>query len=349
MVLLIIVTIALLILNLFVTRILFNDRLIGKILIGTQVIFFITIQSFFWKYVNEEFFYYNSNEGFAAFLILIIIYIAIIYFLAKRTVVNRIFKKFIKNYIPESKISNKDLLAKFNYIYYHKRYEKRTIKSKIIYSNIYDCREKDGYEEYMAVFYILEKTNKKNKLYIEKVIFKKKIFEHLDVCPNCGNSVKVDNVYCDYCSTKLVDEDNIYDIQSIDLVESLSMKDVVNRANKNNLFLHMFVANIIHTALILFICYLLELLELKGFSFMLTYFILMTVPILMMFFSVESPLFDDDESHNIIMFLSFSAVLISIFDYGFETVITARYFITIIIAAKALTYLYFYFKCRRRK
>ena len=69
----------------------------------------------------------------------------------------------------------------------------------------------------------------------------------------------------------------------------------------------------------------------------------------MMFFSVESPLFDDDESHNIIMLLTFSAVLISIFDYGFETVITARYFITIIIAAKALTYLYFYFKCRRRK
>ena len=349
MLLFIILSFILILLNLFTIRILFSNRLIGKILFGLQVISFITMQVFFWRFIRDEFINYHSTEGLIAFIVVVISYLLIIYFLLKRTVINRILKKFIKNYIPTSDIKNKDLLSKFNYIYYHKRNNEGIRKSRIVYSNIYDVRKKDGYEEYLVVFYILEKVAKKKKLFIEKVIFKKKLFEHLDKCPNCGNNVKTNNIYCDYCSTKLVDEDNIIEVEAIDVVESMSMGQVISRANNNNLFLHMFFINIFLIAFILLMSYILEGLKLEGFPFILVYIVLILLPNILISFSLELPLFPlaNDNSQLFFVMVTFVATMMMIFDLAMTTITVARFIVTTAIAIKAFVLLYHYFKCKK--
>ncbi len=356
--LLIIVLIAI---NIILTNILFNNRIISKVLSFFQIISFIIIQRMVWKIIYENFIDHFTIEGLLIFIITIISYILILFFILKTLIQRRIIKQFIKNYVPKNKIENKELLGRFKYLYYHfnndllkqdeailKKYNKNIINnepinnSKIIYSDIFDIEKNNDFERYLVVFYILGKEDKKKKLYVKKVIFNKKIFKHEKECPNCGSPVDKDKTYCEYCDTKLVDEDNIINIENIKTIEKLTMSEVLVRAKNNNLFMYLLILNLMLIPYIFLMTYILNSFKVDGIVKTLLYIVFFVIPYVFIVI-IEFKIFDNQNESSKYPLLEIFVLMMIFIEIVIGTMGIIKYFIPIIIIVKSIMYLYDYF------
>ena len=267
--------------NFFVIYILFNNRWFGKVLFFLQAISFIIIQFALWNYIERNFLLYFTVEGLIAFLITVASYIFILFFSIKSIIIKIIINNFIKNDTPKNVILNKDLLSKFNYLFYQsiKKYK----KTKIVYSYIYDLQQMKRVDTYFVRFYILSDENNKKRLFVYNAKFSKKIFKHLKKCPNCGSNNNADNLYCDYCHTKLIDEANIIEIEKVDMKNSLNSIEVLNIACNNIFLLSIFFINLfylLHLLIMHNLASLIGILAEQGFISIIVYLIIIFIPFL---------------------------------------------------------------------
>ncbi len=358
--------IALIALNIFVIHLLFNNRIISYILSTIQIMLYVIIQKFVWEHIIEDFINSFTIDGLIIFLITIISYILIFYLLFKTIIIKRIIKKFINNYVPKIDIKEKELLGKFKYIYYHYnnaiiKDDKKKIKeysdiknptlsinsSKIIHCDVFDVQKKDNYEDYLVVFYILGKRNKKRLLYINKVIFRKKIYKQLEECPNCGAEATKDSIYCEYCDTKLIDEDNIIKITNVKNIEELSLLDIFLKSNNNNICIPLLIINLLFIPYNILMSYIINNFNTKGFVLTLLYICFIVIPYILISI-IEFKIFDIDKEIKRYSLLELITLLIVFFGIVMESMNIIKYVLIIAIAFKIILLLYDYILIKKQ-
>ena len=260
---------------------LFHDRLIGKILLFIQVILFILGQVFYWNYLIENLTYSIGSTGWSVLIAMILSYAFIIYFLFKRILFNGLVKGLIKNYVPDTDfVDNENILAKCKYMYYYYNSENNGNKErpKIIYSNIFDVKKTDKYIDYLCVFYVYGKVGKKKKVLVDKVIFRKNLYDHLEKCPNCGAKATDNSMYCSYCNTKLVNEDNILEIVSVKQIDELSLISAYIESKKSKIYILLMIANLLLIPFIILVFYLFNYYRVEGILYKIFYTLFALLP-----------------------------------------------------------------------
>lgn len=260
---------------------LFHNRVVGKVLLFIQAVLFIFEQVFYWQYFIRNLNYDLDFTALALLISMILAYAFIFYFFFKRVLIKGIVKGLIKNYVPDTDfVDNENILAKCKYMYYYYNSEKNNTKErpKIIYCNIFDVKKTDKYIDYLCVFYVLGKINKKRKIFVNRVIFRKNMYDHLKQCPNCGAEANGQNMYCSYCNTKLVNEDNILEIVSVTKIDELSYIDAYVESKKRSIYILLILANLLLIPFIMAVFYFLDYYLIKGFIFKIFYTLFVLFP-----------------------------------------------------------------------